>query len=623
MLESAALTPDPTSSVGDCAGFHSRRVARQAGLMPRAALPLTLTALLACGGTGDQPIREHNVPIEMRDGVILRANVWRPPGNGRFPVLLYRTPYGKDFAEGDYSTHRRAVERGYAVVLQDVRGRYASEGEFYPYRNEGRDGYDTIEWAARQPWSNGLVGTYGLSYPGAVQWLAAIESPPHLEAMVPAMTFSTPTNFFYSGGVFDASWIPWITINIAPDLRRRTGVAGARTGEEAAAEWRQKRDEIQRRLPLDNLPELREVAPFYFEWLEHPPTDPWWEWIEIRGKYERVRAAVLNLSGWYDEAYGPEVAATNFNGLVTARMQDSDLRTRLIIGPWVHGVQETGRARTGDLDFGEAAAIDYDEVVLRWMDRYLKGIENGIDLEEPVRIFVMGKNRWKKEQSWPPAGAETLSLYLSGAGGESRIGRLDSSPPEAASAPSTIDSDPTEPVADPYRAFGPHDYRDLAGHDAVRVFDTDPLPEDLEVTGTITAEIYVSCDCPDTDLWVRLLDVAPDGSAFNLMSPGLDVQRASYRDPDQGRLLLEPGRIYRLRLDRLMTSNVFRKGHRIRAQISTSFFPHFSRNLHSGELETHSGVTRRAEIRIHHDAANPSRLLLPVVGRQPATRKHR
>ena len=579
-----------------------------------------LALVLAAAMTGgcartDQPIVDRDVEVEMRDGTILRATVWRPQGTGAFPVLVYRTPYGKVAAEASYSTHLKAVERGYAVVLQDVRGRYASDGEFDPYRNEGRDGFDTIEWAAVQPWSNGAVGTFGLSYPGAVQWLAAVESPPHLRAMVPAMTFSTPRNFFYSGGVFDASWIPWIHNSIAPDLRRRQGLPGPQTGEEASEQWRLLGEDLLARLPLSDLPELADVAPFYFEWLRHPPTDPWWDWSEIRGKYTRVEAAVLNLSGWYDEAYGPEGATTNFNGLVASRQGREDVRAGLLIGPWVHGVGSTAESRTGDVDFGTDAAIDYDEVVLAWMDRYLQGSGDDFAAEKPVRIFVMGENRWRDEETWPPTGAEPLVFYLAGAGDEGEVGGLLTAPDASGPESSGIDSDPSQPVADAYRVFGPHDYRDLAGQPGVLVFDSEPLSEDLEVTGPITAEMYVSCDCPDTDLWVKLLDVAADGSAYNLMSPGLDVQRASYRDPEQGRQLLEPGRIYRLDLDRLMTSNVFRRGHRVRVLISTAFFPHFSRNLHSGELETESATLRRAHVRIHHDSASPSRLILPVVRR--------
>jgi putative CocE/NonD family hydrolase len=325
-----------------------------------------------------------------------------------------------------------------------------------------------------------------------------------------------------------------------------------------------------------------------------------------------VVAVSLKKSGWYDEAYGPEGAATNFNGLVASR-RGGEAHTALILGPWVHGVGATARTRTGELEFGPEAAIDYDEVVLRWMDRYLRGVDNGVDREKPVRYFVMGENRWRQEDAWPPA-ADRVSFYLA-ALAESKRGALVSSEPLVEASSSLFVSDPDDPVTDPYAAFGPHDYSGLAGREDLLIFESEPLAESLEITGPISAEVFLSCDCRDTDLWVKLLEVTPDGTAFNLMSPGLDVQRLSYRDPEQGRALLEPGQIYRVRLDNLMTSNLFERGHRIRAQISATFFPRFSRNLHTGELETESARLQKATIKIHHDRNYPSRLILPVIRR--------
>ncbi|MGH9795446.1 MAG: CocE/NonD family hydrolase [Candidatus Acidiferrales bacterium] len=318
---------------------------------------------------------QSGVAIPMRDGVVLRAEVWRPAGEGKFPTLVYRTPYGAKRAAEGYSIFDKAVERGYAVVIQDVRGRYASDGEFLPYQQEGRDGYDTIEWAARQPWSDGNVGTFGLSYPGAVQWLAAMERPPHLRAMVPAMTFSSPRNFFYSGGVFDLSWIAWIWNNIAPDVRAKKNLPGPKTGQEAREALRKLGPEFQRRLPLNALHELKGVAPWYFEWMRHEPWDSWWDWAELRGKYERADGvAVLNFSSWHDEAYGPEGATTNFNGLRAARRGAPDAKTQLILGPWSHGVPGPQDCEVGRRNFCPAANMDYDALVLDWMDRYVRGI---------------------------------------------------------------------------------------------------------------------------------------------------------------------------------------------------------------------------------------------------------
>jgi putative CocE/NonD family hydrolase len=562
----------------------------------------------------DQPPNlAKDVAVPMRDATILRADVLLPSLAGRFPVLVYRTPYGKQFALEEYKTFKKASARGYAVVIQDVRGRYASDGEFNPYRNEGRDGYDTIEWAARQPWSDGNVGTFGLSYPGAVQWLAAVENPPHLKAMVPAMTFSTPRNFLYSGGVFDGSWLDWIWLNIAPDVRRRKNLPGPKTYEEAAESWKNEHERVQSFLPLQDLPDLKQVAPFYYDWLSHPPADSWWDCAELRNKYDRVHAAVLNISGWYDEAYGPDGATTNFNGLLAARKGEKDPGTRTIIGPWTHGGQE--ETRSGERDFGSTAAIDYDELILRWMDHYLRGVDNGVGREKPVRIFVMGGNVWRDEDAWPLARTREQSFYLAARAPGASPGRLVASPSAATQPYSTFLSDPARPVSDPHTKYGAHDYRSFGGRDDVLVFDTEPLAADTEVTGPIRAEIYLSADVPDLDLWVRLLDVELDGTAYNLMSPGLDVLRTSYSSGAVKPQRLKPNRPAKLTLDRMLTSNTFLAGHRIRVQISGAFFPHFSRNLQTGASEITSSATHIAHVRIYHDAKHPSRIVLPIVSR--------
>ncbi len=555
---------------------------------------------------------ENNVAVPMRDGVRLRADVLRPAVAGRFPVLIYRTPYGKDAAQKEYTTFRHAVERGYAVVIVDVRGRYHSDGEFRPYENEGRDGYDTIEWAARQPWSNGAVGTFGLSYPGAVQWLAAVESPPHLKAMVPAMTFSTPQNFFYAGGAWDMSWIEWIWDNIAWDTRVKWNLPGPRTYDEALAAWPVEGPKMLSALPLLDVPQLQQVAPYYFDWLRHPAEDPWWDWSEVRNKYDRAHAAVLNLSAWYDDNYGPEGATTNYAGLLKARAGEKDPRTHLLLGPWVHGVANTGKTRSGEREFGPSAAIDYDNVVLRWMDHYVRGIENGVEREKPVRYFVMGANQWRDSDVWPPP-ARTTPFFLAPAATGDRVGKLAEKPAGRGKAFSEFVSDPANPVVNEYDSSGAHDYRKLAERADVLTFDSPVLDNDTEVTGPIHARMFVSCECRDLDLWVRLEDVSPDGTAFNLMSPGLDVLRASYRDLARGRQWLESGKVYELNLKNLITSNMFLKGHRVRVQISGSFYPNFSRNLQNGKSEVESAEMKKAQIRVYHDAEHPSEILLPVI----------
>jgi putative CocE/NonD family hydrolase len=573
-------------------------------------LLVPLLALTVYRRSEAQRSEENRTSIPMRDGVALRADVRLPSGKGPFPTLVYRTPYGEKNALEEYTTFQRALDRGYAIVVQDVRGRYASEGVFVPYQNEGRDGYDTIEWAAKQPWSNGKVGTFGLSYPGAVQWLAAVENPPHLMAMVPAMTFSSHRNFFYAGGTFDLSWIEWIWDNIAPDIRIKQNAPGPRTYDEATAAWKRSGLDMESVLPLGALDTLQGIAPYYYEWLRHSPDDPWWSWADLRGKYGRTQAAILNLSGWYDDHYGPEGATTNFHGLVEARAGHPN-HTALLIGPWVHGVMSTGTAKAGERSFPDTAKIDYDNTVLDWMDHYLRGIDNGVDRKSPVRYYVMGADTWRDSQVWPPRSTPT-NFYL-GAAAPGQPGLLSEAQPKAISFSSFV-SDPMHPVTDQYAEdSGAHDYRDLAARPDLLTFDTRPLPTDTELTGAIDSHIYLSCDCRDVDLWVRLYDVAPDGAVWNELSPGIDVQRASFRDMAQGRQLLHPGDIYEIRVKGPVTSNVFKKGHRIRIQVSGAFFPYFSRNLQNGELETVAANADKATIRIYHDPSHASHVVLPVV----------
>jgi putative CocE/NonD family hydrolase len=555
---------------------------------------------------------DSTVSVPMRDGVVLRAHVWRPGTGERVPVLVTRTPYGRgeDAAGPDFV--RQAVARGYAVVVQDVRGRHGSDGEYEPYRHEGKDGYDTIEWAARQPWANGAVGTFGLSYPGAVQWLAAVEQPPSLKAMVPAMTYATPESFWYSGGVWDGSWLDWTWWNIAPDLRRRLDRPGPRTDAEAAAAWERDGSRARRHRPLLTLPDFQGVAPWYYEWMRHPPRDPWWNWATLEARYHRVGAAVLNLSGWFDEPYGPAGAVANYMGLVRARTPGA-ARTRLILGAWTHGMDAVGQGKAGDRDFGQGAAIDYTTTVIRWMDRHLKGIES--EVEEPaVRVFVMGANRWRTSEAWPIPGTEADTLYLRTPADSAMAGRLLSRVPETHESESVLRSDPADPLRDPFNgAYGAHDFRALPGRPGLVVFETAPFTEPYELIGQVVAGLAVSASVPDFDLWLQLYDVAPDSTAWNLASPGTALLRASYRHGGPERHLVREGEVVRLRFEGPITANRFLPGHRLRIVLSGAFFPLFSVNPQTGEQEFESDVTRVGDIRIHHSTEHSSWIVLPEV----------
>jgi hypothetical protein len=272
------------------------------------------------------------------------------------------------------------------------------------------------------------------------------------------------------------------------------------------------------------------------------------------------------------------------------------------------------QSRSGERDFGPAAAIDYDETILRFMDRYVRGVDNGVDREPAVRAFVMGENAWRQADRWPLPGTIQRTLVLDGASMKQHPGLLTWGEQPTSHGFSSFVSDPARPVTDPYAAdYGAHDYRQLLEREDVAVFETAPFEQDLRVVGRIHAELHVSTDARDADLWLKLFDVAPDGTAFNLMSPGLDLLRASYRDGGPRRRLLSAGRVYGLRFENLMTGNMFRKGHRLRVIVSGAFSPHFSRNLQTGPLETESALSRAARIFVHHSARYPSRLVLPVV----------
>jgi putative CocE/NonD family hydrolase len=554
------------------------------------------------------------VETRMRDGVGLAADLHRPEGaaaGARHPTLLFRTPYGKS-GYRDEALVAAALARGYAVFVQDVRGRYASQGAFDPYRQEGRDGYDTIEWIAAQPWSDGKVATAGLSYPGAVQWLAAIEAPPHLVCAFPAMCFSSARQFFYFGGAFDLSWIPWIANNIAPDARRRRGLEGPKTGAEARAAWRKTGRDVLRHVPLNTLPLFRDVAPFYYEWLDHPDDGDYWSFADIESRHDRVRVPTFNFSGWHDEGYGPIGAVRNFTG-VRARAATPGARThaRLLIGPWTHGDPDPSSTRVGDREFGREAGLDYVSLVLDWCDWHVKGIDRGLDRRAPVRIFVMGENRWRDEAEWPIPGTRRRDLFL-------RAGhRLSWSAPGPGDGSDRFVYDPNDPVVDPHfeAGLGAHDQRSLERRRDVLAFTSDPLSEPIEVTGHLEFRIWMASTAVDTDIYARLLDVAPDGTAWNLMSPTLEVLRVRYRDSEREPAPLLPGRPYELSLRSGITSNRFDRGHRIRVQITSSFFPHLDRNPNTGRPVSAEERLVPATQTIFHDGDRPSRVILPIVER--------
>jgi uncharacterized protein len=570
-------------------------------------------------------IVERNVAVPMRDGVMLRADLYRPAAPGRYPTLVYRTPYGKDdlFEHGSEALLSRGPRAGYAVVVQDVRGRYNSDGEFRAYHQEGQDGYDTIEWAAAQPWSDGRIGTFGLSYPGAVQWLLAMERPPHLVSIVPAMTFATGRHFFYYGGAFNHDWMRWIELYIAPDVRRRGNLPGPRTGEAAKKEWDRSKWTWWNALPLRGFPRLKAVAPWYDDWLAHPDDGPYWSFADVTRAHAAMTVAALHFTGWFDGLYGVLGATTNFNGMrAHAATPEARRAQRLIVGPWTHGSQSDHDTRVGDLDMGPNATIDYPGLILDWQDRWLRGARNGIDEWPPVRIFVMGENVWRDENEWPPARAVPTAYYLRGGGAANTAGgdgRLSPDPPPAETAAESPDHylyDPRRPVViENLDDYGARDQASIESRRDVLVYTTAPLEHDLEVTGPITADLWVASSAPDTDFGVMVCDVHPDGRSYNLLALEAGYLRARYRTSESAPELLTPGAPTEVSIGGMLTSNLFRAGHRIRIQVTSSRFPVFDRNPNTGEA---FGVTSRmvpARQTIYHDAAHPSHVTLPILPR--------
>ena len=553
---------------------------------------------------------EHNVPVKMRDGVTLRADIYRPKADGKFPVLLQRTPYDKTNAAG---FGMRAAARGYVVVIQDVRGRYASEGEWYTFKNEINDGYDTVEWAAALPYSDGKVGMFGGSYVGATQFLAAMASPPHLSGIAPYVTASNyHDGWTYQGGAFeqwfDQSW----TSGLAQNTLLRAAMRSSN-----ALNW--DRDLPLSDYPMFTVPDPRTLAPYYRDWLAHPGYDQYWKQISIEEHYSAIRVPVFNIAAWYDIFLGGSLR--NYRLLKTqAGTEAARNGQRLFVGLGGHaGGWE--QQKIGDVDFGKNAPFDGDGIVLDWYDHLLKGEENAFAGSKPVRIFVMGKNVWRNEDDWPLARAKSTKYFLHSAGkanSASGDGTLSATMPEREREDSFI-YDPANPVqtiggplcCDPVHLKpGPYDQKTAEERPDVLVYTTDAFTKDTEVTGPVSLDLYASTSAVDTDFTAKLVDLWPNGFVQNLTE---GILRLRYRHSQENPQLAKPGQVYRLTVDVWATSNVFLAGHRLRLEVSSSNFPRFDRNLNTGEDQATATRMAKATNTIYHDAQHPSALILPVV----------
>jgi putative CocE/NonD family hydrolase len=607
---------------------------------------------------------ESNVRVAMRDGVKLATDVYRPARGGkaipgRFPVVLERTPYGRDvtsfrdITQASPKTPKTRAEvaatyvrQGYVVVFQDCRGRYDSEGQFVKYLSEGADGFDTCRWLAAQAWSDGRIGTMGLSYAAHTQAALACLNPPGLNAMVlDCGGFSNAyQDGIRQGGAFELKQVTW-AYNLgleSPEAQKNPRLMAALKAVDlkaafAAMPW------APGHTPLSLIPDYE--AYVLDQW-RHGTFDAYWKQVGIyaEGSYDQFSdAAMVHLSGWYD-AYS---RSTTDNYVALSKRKTGPVR--LIMGPWTHGARST--TYSGDVEFGPGATLDamghadYDAQRLAWFDRHLKGSSQA-DPDPPVRLFVMGGGsgrkspegrlmhggRWRAESAWPIADAQTAYYALHGGG------LLSSSNQSATGEPLTYAFDPSHPVpsiggtitsGEPLMRGGGYDqhegpsvygsrqpYRPLAARPDVLVFQTPPLKADVEVTGAIEANLWVASDGPDTDFTIKLIDVYPpnedypEGFALNLTD---GILRCRYRDSFEAPKMMTPGEWYQIKVTAFPTSNLFKAGHRIRLDISSSNFPHFDVNPNTGAPEG-TGLTRRvARNTVFVDSGRPSHVLLPVV----------
>jgi putative CocE/NonD family hydrolase len=562
---------------------------------------------------------EFNVPARMRDGITLMANVYRPAAEGSWPVLLTRLPYGKDLTLGSSVIDPvQAARRGYMVVVQDTRGRFSSEGEWKPQRNEALDGVDTIAWAAELPGSDGQVGMYGASYFGFTQWAAAVEQPPALKAMVPFITWCDPFNgVLFRGGAMElgiaANWHLQMGFDVLVRRHRGDPVSLGRGFVGLAGEVDRLGSEGYWSLPIADFAPLRrvDVAPGFFEVVENGVQRDAADFLTIAGKHDRVQVPTFNIGGWYD--IFAQDTIENF-----LAMRAAGRPAKLLIGPWSHSAQ---RNPIGELNFGFASQaafidlrIDFGSLQLRWFDHWLKGAGNGILEEPPVKIFVMGANAWRDLATWPPPESVDTSYHLRAEGA------LSQQPPEAGEAPDAYDYDPANPaptlggslLMSPEFQAGPVDQRPIEGRPDVLTYSTQPLEKDTEVTGRVRARLWAASTAPDTDFVARLVDVHPDGRAINLTD---GIIRARHRNGLEQPSPIEPGRPYEYEIDLWSTSNLFKAGHRIRLQVTSSSFPRWDRNPNTGQEFGAGTELRTARQTILHDRDHPSRVILPIVGR--------
>lgn len=539
---------------------------------------------------------DSHVAVKMRDGVILYADIYRPDRAGKFPVIVTRTPYGVQ-RDGAHAALIHFAEKGYAVINQDVRGRFESDGKWTPFFDEGKDGYDTIEWAAKQPWSTGKVASVGGSYLGNNQWLAGAETPPSLVAMFPAVaSTSIYHNWAYFGGAFRLSFnYGWGVVR----MPHRIMQPQYWHTEKFVPEY-MKYSEILKGAPLGegDLKSSHTKVAHYRDWLKHESYDAYWKGASVEDRFDRIKVPVHTFGGWFDI-----FLAGTINGYVGMKSKGA----KMTVGPWGHGASR----KFGEVDFGPGAMRDLFSYEVRWFDRWLKGEQNGVDKEPPVEIFYMGANQWRKEADWPVPGTEYKPVYLAPDRGLSFVR------PHHAGELSYV-SDPENPVptlggnncCGTPTVAGPVDQRRIESRPDVLSYTSPAITEPLTIAGPVKMVLHASTDGPDTDWMVKLVDVAPDGYAMNIAE---GILRARFREGLTAPKLLKPNETYEFTVDMVGTANVFQPGHKIRVDIMSSNFPQFSVNPNTGEPLATAGVGRKAKNTVFHGGTKASAIILPVV----------
>ncbi|MCA1832096.1 MAG: CocE/NonD family hydrolase [Actinomycetota bacterium] len=570
-------------------------------------------------------ILERDVPCTLRDGTILMADAYRPDDNDRHPVLLQRTPYDKTFWPFTWAPFdpTKMAAAGYVVIIQDVRGRFMSGGTYDPYADEDVDGYDAVQWAASLESSNGRVGTYGISYMGGVQWLTASLRPPGLGAIA---TITSPNdaveNHYVRGGALQLGLVAsWALASVAPNAvvrefmadpaRVKQEIAGVIDDIDAIDEW-------LRRVPLVPFPPLENrgetLAKFFNDRVSTETREPRHDAISSSHRHGDISVPALQIAGWYDVLLQADLE--HFAAMRSeCGSEDARRLSRLIVGPWAHA---SFAPMVGEVDFGFRSAAtlldlkeDFTSLHRRWFDARLRGIDSGIDAEAPVKLFVMGRNRWRDEDAWPLSRAREQRWHVHDSGSLSPV-------PPADSVPSVFTLDPDDPV--PTRGGnilmtlrhirGPREQSPIERRDDVLVFTSDPITKELEVTGPVRFVCWIAAETVDTDVVARLCDVYPDGRSYNVVD---GIRRLRFRESLREPKPLTPGEVVRVEVDMWATSHVFIPGHRLRLQVCASDFPRYDRCPGNGETSATAKQILPQRNKLFHDPHRPSHIVLPVV----------